>query len=130
MSIKGGLSSEEWVKAMQVSQIALVTMAEGSEEVVMPSKSYSAMMAGQAILAIAPENSDLVDLIKATNCGWWVQPGDSKKLNECLIEIRNNKDLLKEKRQNAFSYSQKYFSQRVLAKEWTNLILKLKEHKV
>ena len=45
---------------MQSSQIALVTMSEGSQEVA-PSKTYSAMMAGQAILAVAPEDSDLVD---------------------------------------------------------------------
>jgi len=41
-------------------------MAPGAEQVVMPSKTYSAMMAGQAVLAIAPEESDLVDLIKTT----------------------------------------------------------------
>ena len=34
------------------------------------------MMAGQAILAIAAEDSDLVDLIKLADCGWWVAPGD------------------------------------------------------
>jgi len=35
----------------------------------MPSKTYSAMMAGQAVLAIAPEDSDLVDLVKVADCG-------------------------------------------------------------
>ena len=49
LRISNGLSSKEWVEVMQSSQIALVTMAEGSQEVVMPSKTYSAMMAGQAI---------------------------------------------------------------------------------
>jgi len=29
-------------------------MTPGAEQVVMPSKTYSAMMAGQAVLAIAP----------------------------------------------------------------------------
>ena len=73
--VKEGLSNDEWVAVMQSCQIALVTMSEGAQEVVMPSKTYSAMMAGQAILAIAPENFDLVDLIKVADCGWWVSPG-------------------------------------------------------
>ena len=87
---------------MQSSQIALVTMSEGSQEVVMPSKTYSAMMAGQAILAVAPEDSDLVDLIKASDCGWWVSPGDVNGFQECLVEIQSNQNLLLEKRQMLF----------------------------
>ena len=41
-----------WVRA---EEVAMVTMISGAENVVLPSKTYSAMAAGQAILAIAPE---------------------------------------------------------------------------
>ena len=54
---------------MQSCQIALVTMSEGAQEVVMPSK-FSAMMAGQAILRSHQKISE-VDLIKVADCGWW-----------------------------------------------------------
>jgi len=53
-------------------------MTPGAEQVVMPSKTYSAMMVGQAILAIALVESDLVDLIKTAGCGWCVEPGGLK----------------------------------------------------
>jgi glycosyltransferase involved in cell wall biosynthesis len=125
LQVNQGLSIEAWVDVMQSSQIALVTMSEGAQEVVMPSKTYSAMMAGQAILAVAPEDSDLVDLIKAANCGWWVVPGDYKGLNECLLAIKSDKKLLLEKRQRAFRFAHKYFSQEILAKEWASLINKI-----
>jgi glycosyltransferase involved in cell wall biosynthesis len=125
LQVNQGLSNEAWVEVMQSSQIALVTMSEGAQEVVMPSKTYSAMMAGQAILAVAPEDSDLVDLIKAANCGWWVVPGDYKGLNECLLAIKSDKKLLLEKRQRAFRFAHKYFSQEILAKEWASLINKI-----
>ena len=118
LHIGGGLSNEAWVKVMQSSQIALVTMSEGSQEVIMPSKTYSAMMAGQAILAVAPENSDLVDLIKSANCGWWVAPGDIEGFQDCLIEIQSNQDLLLEKRQNAYQVAHEQFVQGSLAKKW------------
>ena len=118
LQVNGGLLNEDWIKVMQSSQIALVTMSEGSQEVVMPSKVYSAMMAGQAILAIAPENSDLVDLINSFNCGWWVAPGDVVGFQECLSTIQSDKNLLLEKRQNAYRVAHKQFGQDYLAKQW------------
>ena len=127
LQVNEGLSNEAWVKVMQSSQIALVTMSEGSQEVVMPSKTYSAMMAGQAILAVAPEDSDLVDLIKASDCGWWVSPGDVNGFQECLIEIQSKQDLLLEKRQNAFRVAHEQFGQGCLAKQWVRIFESLQK---
>ena len=125
--VNQGLSNAAWVRVMQSSQIALVTMSEGSQQVVMPSKTYSAMMAGQAILAVAPEDSDLVDLIKAADCGWWVRPGDVQGFQECLIEIHSNQDLLLEKRQNAFRVAHEQFGQGCLAKQWARVFESLQK---
>ena len=127
LQVNEGLSNEAWVKVMQSSQIALVTMSEGSQEVVMPSKTYSAMMAGQAILAVAPEDSDLVDLIKASDCGWWVSPGDVNGFQECLVEIQSNQNLLLEKRQNAFRVAHEQFGQGYLAKQWIEVFESLQK---
>ena len=127
LQVNEGLSNEAWVKVMQSSQIALVTMSEGSQEVVMPSKTYSAMMAGQAILAVAPEDSDLVDLIKASDCGWWVSPGEVNGFKECLVEIQSNQDLLLEKRQNAFRVAHEQFGQGCLAKQWVEVFESLQK---
>ena len=127
LQVNEGLSNEAWVKVMQSSQIALVTMSDGSQEVVMPSKTYSAMMAGQAILAIAPEDSDLVDLIKTADCGWWVSPGDVNGFQECLNEIHSNQELLLEKRQNAFRVAHEQFGQGCLAKQWVRLFESLQK---
>jgi glycosyltransferase involved in cell wall biosynthesis len=125
LQVNEGLTNEVWIKVMQSSQIALVTMSVGSQEVVMPSKTYSAMMAGQAILAVAPENSDLVDLIKVANCGWWVVPGDVEGFQECLLVIQSDKDLLLEKRQNAFRVAHEQFGQGSLAKQWVEVFQSL-----
>ena len=127
LQVNEGLSNEAWAKVMQSSQIALVTMSEGSQEVVMPSKTYSAMMAGQAIFAVAPEDSDLVDLIKAADCGWWVRPGDVQGFQEYLIEIHSNQDLLLEKRQNAFRVAHEQFGQGCLAKQWVEVFESLQK---
>ena len=121
IQIGGGLGQSEWVAAMKAADIALVTMAPGSETVVMPSKTYSAMMAGQAILAIAPEASDLVDAIKAADCGWWVAPGDVDGLENLLETICSNPKEAMKKRQQAHRYAHEHFGQDALAGKWQTL---------
>lgn len=51
-----------------------------------------------AILAVAPEDSDLVDLIKARDCGWWVASSGVAGLERALAEISSDPDGLLEKR--------------------------------
>ena len=88
----------------------------------MPSKTYSAMMAGQAILAIAPENSDLVDLVKAADCGWFVEPGDVDELARVIKAIYTDPEGLLEKRQNAYLYAQAHLGQDRLVNEWLSAL--------
>jgi len=76
------------------------------------------MMAGQAVLAIAPEESDLVDLIKAVGCGWWVEPGDVDGLAAAVEAIRSDSEGLFAKRENACAYAHRHFGQDVLAGAW------------
>ncbi len=125
LKVSNGLTHKDWIQIMNSAQVALVTMSEGSENVVMPSKTYSAMMAGQAILAIAPEGSDLVDLIKQTECGWWVNPGDISRLKDCIQEICQDKEAVTTYRKNAFKSAHESFGQDQLAKKWHKLIKSL-----
>jgi len=120
----GGLDQSAWIAAMEQADVALVTMVPGSETVVMPSKTYSAMMAGQAILALAPEDSDLVDLVKAADCGWWVTPGDVEALAERIQQLMGDREALLEKRQNAFNYAHKHLGQDALTQAWLEVILR------
>jgi len=130
---------------MLSADVALVTMVPGAEKVVMPSKTYSAMMAGQAVLAIAPEASDLVDTIKAAECGWWVEPmareeqcehrtsnlerrtskeeqNSVEQLREIVEEIVSDPGELKRKQENARRYAEAHFSQKVLAEKWAEVV--------
>ena len=120
-----GLGQAEWIAAMKSAEIALVTMSPGAETVVMPSKSYSAMMAGQAIMAIAPEDSDLVDLIKKADCGWWVEPGDVEGLHKAIKAMTSDPEELLACRERAYQYAQAHYGQADLAKEWAALFERL-----
>ena len=118
----GGLDQAAWITTMESADVALVTMVPGSETVVMPSKTYSAMMAGQAILAIAPEDSDLVDTIKAADCGWFVEAGDVAGLAKVIDAICSDAEGVLEKRENAYSYAHAHLGQDSLAKDWMDAL--------
>ena len=122
IQLEGGLDQAAWITAMESADVGLVTMVPGSETVVMPSKTYSAMMAGQAILAIAPEDSDLIDLIKAADCGWFVEPGYVDGLARVVEAICMDPEGLLEKRQNAYLYAQANLGQDALVDDWMRVL--------
>ena len=124
-TIGSGLPFPEWVEAMKRADIALVTMRPGAETVVMPSKTYSALVAGQAVLAVAPENSDLADLIHRHDCGWVVKPGDVDGFIHTVESIAANPGEVLLKRQNAYRAGHEHYSAKAVAKLWIELFEEL-----
>ena len=116
------LPEAAWQVAMKRAQVALVTIAPGAERVVMPSKTYSALVAGQAVLAICPRNSDLADLVYRHDCGWVVAPGDVSGLRQVLERIRTSPAELHEKRCRAYAAGHEHYDVRPVAARWLELI--------
>jgi glycosyltransferase involved in cell wall biosynthesis len=119
------LSEEDWIAAMKNCHVGVVTMGTGAEKVVMPSKTYSAMVAGQAILAICPRWSDLADTVRKHDCGWVVEPGDVEGLGAILSEIGENSEVLHEKRLNSFAAGHRYYDVKTIASQWIELFEEL-----
>lgn len=125
VSFAKGLSSVDWAQTMSSYPIGLVTMRHGAEKVLLPSKTYSAMAAGQAILAICPIESDLADLVLEHDCGWVVEPCEIESLIETLDTISKNHQDLHQKRVNAQNAARTYYDASPVAHQWHNLITKL-----
>ena len=121
----GSLNDGEWQRVMLSAQIALVTMSPGAERIVMPSKTYSALMAGQAILAICPPDSDLAELVTTHNCGWVVAPGDVARLASVLREVVSSPQELFTRRKNAYEAGHRLYEMGVVAESWRELIERL-----
>jgi glycosyltransferase involved in cell wall biosynthesis len=119
------LPNEAWQVAMRRAQVALVTIARGAERVVMPSKTYSALVAGQAILAVCPRASDLADLVHRHNCGWVIEPGDAGGFMSALDEIASGGAGLLARRQNAFEAGHRLYDLAPIARHWQTLFREL-----
>ena len=116
--LESALGNADWTRRMTRAHVALVTMKPGSEKVVMPSKTYSALAAGQAVLAVCPRDSDLAGLVAREDCGWVVEPGDLDGLRRALDEIATRRDLLSVRRRNAFRAGQDRYSDVAVGRQW------------
>jgi colanic acid biosynthesis glycosyl transferase WcaI len=122
IELGGALSTPEWEKIMRACPISLVTLKKGAENLLMPSKTYSALVAGQAILAICARDSDLGELVVKYDCGWVVPPGDIEGLAACLEGIKRDQSMLLRKRRRAYEVGHKLFESTVVAGEWNRLL--------
>ncbi len=123
----GTQDKSKWHNAMLAADVALVTMRFGAEKVVMPSKTYSAMAAGQAILAICPLESDLADLIVEHDCGWIIEPGDAAGLRSLLKGLPGRRDEILQKRRKAYAAAHAYYSMEATGRQWVELFSTLNE---
>ena len=122
LAVAGTRGDAEWREAMLAADVAIVTMRKGAEKVVMPSKTYSAMAAGQAILAVCPRESDLADLVAAHDCGWVIEPGNVAGLRRLLAELPETPDELLQKRRNSWRAAHAHYSMEVLGRQWGELL--------
>jgi len=67
----------------------LILPTQGEQALVsMPSKLIAYMLASRPILAVASENSELANTIRAAKCGWITPPADPAALARIIREIR------------------------------------------
>ncbi len=125
----GALPAATWVEEMKRAQVALITVAPGAERVVMPSKTYSAMVAGQALLAICPRQSDLADLVQRHDCGWVVEPGDVAAFLRVLEHLHVDSAELHEKRCNSYEAGHRFYDVRPVGAQWLELMHDLRAGK-
>ena len=75
---------------LPLADVSLVSLDQGMEDLMIPSKSFYYLAAGSAVVAIANENSELSDLLGRRGCGVLVPPGDSNTLAETLKSLEAN----------------------------------------
>ena len=70
---------------------SLVTIAEGIEGISFPSKLYTSLAVGKAIVALSEDWSELREIVEHNNCGIWSALGDAQGLADQLRVLIHNK---------------------------------------
>jgi glycosyltransferase involved in cell wall biosynthesis len=122
VTLGGPLNTKEWAREMARCHIAIVTLRPGAERVMMPSKTYSAMLAGQAVIAACERSSDLADLIVDAGCGWIVDPEDDQGVWDALADAARDANRLGELQRRAQLYARRHFDMKVVVDRWSALL--------
>lgn len=97
--------------------IAVVTLEKGVEGLCVPSKLYTHLAAGQAILALVGTNSEVADIVEEFNCGFRVDQGDVRGVANALVRWHTDPRLLQEMKANARRcFEQNFEKDRALGK--------------
>ncbi|MFQ5861505.1 MAG: glycosyltransferase family 4 protein [Candidatus Brocadiales bacterium] len=87
--------------SLTCGDVSVITMERGTEGLLVPGKLYSSLAAGQAILGIVGENSEIAEIIKTYSCGFRVDQGDTRGVVESINRLQKDKDLLETLKKNA-----------------------------
>jgi colanic acid biosynthesis glycosyl transferase WcaI len=70
--------------SLTCADLSVVTMEPAAEGLIIPSKIYGSLAAGQAILGLVGEHTEVADIIRAHACGVRIAPGDVAALVAAL----------------------------------------------
>ncbi len=100
--------ASEVPQVLSSGDMHVVTVKRGLEGVVVPSKLYPTLAAGRPVLGVAPEECDVVRIIRKTGCGLACDPDDPGAVAEAIRGVLHNSEHIRNMglraREIAFSY--------------------------
>ncbi len=108
--------------SLTAADCAIVCLDEGYEGVSVPSKTYYALAAGSAILAVSSEKTELGDLIRECNCGEIIPPRNPGRLVKAIRRFHDDLDLLGRCKQASLESSKKRFSRKTITSRYVDYL--------
>ncbi len=116
------LSDNAWARLLVRSHVSLVSLREEARHTSCPSKTFSALAASSAVLAIGPVDSDLGDVLVQSQGGRMVGNGRVDEAVSILSEWMNNPEAHHVVREKARMAARTRWDMRVLAKRWDDFL--------
>jgi colanic acid biosynthesis glycosyl transferase WcaI len=117
--------SEEVPYVLAAADLHVVTVKEGLEGLVVPSKLYPILMAGRPVLAVAPPGSDIARIVQKYHCGLVASPNEPQAVVKAMLWARNHPEDLAEMGRRAREASA-LFNRQALLQEFVKTIDNLK----
>jgi glycosyltransferase involved in cell wall biosynthesis len=119
------LDEARWRWVQGRTDMAVITLSSEAAHASMPSKYYSALGAGCAIVAIAPMDSDVYQQTLGRQLGVAAVPGAVKTVMRSVSDLVENRDKLRCLRERAAHTAKTDFDIHVIADNWESLISSL-----
>ena len=117
-------SEQQLPFSLALGDISMVTLDEGAEGLMLPSKLSYYMAAGSAILGVCSGENDLRDTIECADCGICVPPNHPQQLAAAITRMVDNPDLLSRYRTNARKSAESTYSRKICIQNLKELLQK------
>jgi glycosyltransferase involved in cell wall biosynthesis len=108
--------------SLPLADVSLVSLDQGMEDLMVPSKTFYYLAAGSAIIAIANENSELSDLLEQRDCGLLVPPGQPDILAENLKSLASSPKRIALMKSNARQLAEEKYSRQLCISEFAKFL--------
>ncbi|MGD1900503.1 MAG: glycosyltransferase family 4 protein [Phormidesmis sp.] len=108
--------------SLTAADVAIVSVAEGMEELVAPSKLYSAMAAGSAIGVICPTGSYIGALLRDPNCGASFDNGEAQPLAEFIRGLTHDRKKAEQLGRSGRAYLETHFTPKIISDHYLAVI--------
>ncbi|MEZ4268416.1 MAG: glycosyltransferase [Myxococcota bacterium] len=116
------LDDRAWARLLLRTAIAFVTLRDEASKTCIPSKAFSALAAGEALCVIAPEDSDLAELVRLHRCGLHTPTGDPGALAAALTALASDPEALEDARAAAKTAARDHYDMIRLAERWQTFL--------
>lgn len=118
-------SEDVFPYSMACGDVGIVSQEASMAHLFMPSKTYSMMACGEAIIGISSAHDDLKLLIENENIGFCITDTNPITLANAIIKLYNESELIAQFKRNARFTAESKFSVDIIQNEYTKLFEKL-----
>lgn len=101
--------------------VSLILSKPGVGKAIMPSKVYTALSAGSAVLAAVELDTDLARLVGRHECGIVTPPGDPKAMADGILRLAKDSRYLSELKVNARNAAVKFYDKKTQCRKYLDL---------
>lgn len=108
--------------SLTACDLSLISIAEGMEKLVAPSKLYSTLAVGRPVAAICSEKSFLRDIVAEAECGKSFANGDGLALAQFITELEAHPEMAKRMGQAARQYFSTHFTREIASNQYLTVL--------
>ena len=113
---------ERLTYSLGLADVSLVTLVEGFEGMVVPSKMYGILASGRPMIGVIGRDSEITEIIKEGKCGSVIKIGNGGGLSEIIIEYYKNPQKCREEGMNGRKYFEENFDRKIATEKYIKVI--------
>lgn len=103
------VTRDVYFDVLRASDVCLVPLSGSLESPAIPGKLQSIMGVGRPVIAVVPPDGEAAKVVKESQCGFVVQPGNSKELEKAITRLHGNPALRTELGRNGRRFAELHF---------------------